>query len=696
MSNRVVRCLALALCLSLGLHAAEAGNELAEAKKLLRSKSADDRREGVRRLVAIDSRAAVPPMEDAIRRSLKSMDKMAKEVDKADEELGKALGFAHYVSQRDPSLLKYAMEDVRKARKVWDALALEMSKHLLVCKDVGAALAQFRAHSAVKLVEQGARQESQPYMRQLYVRALGLAERPRSIPILVELSTHKDARIRGMAVRAMRPFVLDPSILDALQVAGSDKHWAVRLGTYATMARAPFEKAVPFLVQAVAREEGQIALALDRLLEALTGTSFEQTPKAWAAWWTKHEKAVRDGSYQRPSKASRGGGNKTAATFFRVPIRSKNLLLAIDYSGSMTEECRIADERMNEAREDLGLPETRLGYARTEAIRAIRALPDGALFNVVLYGTDATSLSKRPLKASKSTRRRAEKWILKQKTRGLTNIWDALRLSFGDHLKDGSGRGRFETLPDTIVFLTDGTPTQGRFQTADTLTQLTGMWNRAAGTVIHCVGIGKEHDKDLLRGLAKEANGFYVDLSKGASGMESNPITVPEGERRPHFGRALADARKMLRDGARDDRRDAARKLATMGAHAAPLAGELAKLLDDAFEEVTVAAADALVAIGREAEPFVRRQLDADDDVTQEAALATLARMGMEAEAAVPAVLKLALDANCPVRVQALATLAAIGPKAESAADALEALKTDKDPEVAAAAKRALEEIREG
>ena len=127
MSNRVVRCLALALCLSLGLHAAEAGNELAEAKKLLRSKSADDRREGVRRLVAIDSRAAVPPMEDAIRRSLKSMDKMAKEVDKADEELGKALGFAHYVSQRDPSLLKYAMDDVRKARKVWDALALEMS-----------------------------------------------------------------------------------------------------------------------------------------------------------------------------------------------------------------------------------------------------------------------------------------------------------------------------------------------------------------------------------------------------------------------------------------------------------------------------------------------------------------------------------------------------------------------------------------
>ena len=688
--------LLLLLLLPLAARSARA-SDLAEAKKLLRSRSADDRRDAVKMLVAIDSRWAVPPMEDAIRRSLKSMDKMAKEVDKADEALGKALSLAFYVKQREPQLLPYVMEDVRKARAAWDALALEMHKHLLVCQEVGRGLARFRSHSAIKLVEKGARGEAQPYMRQLYVRALGLAERPRSIPILVELLQDKDARVRGMAVRALMPFVLDADVRAALTAAGQDEHWAVRLGAYVVMARAPFEDAVPFLVQAVAREEGQMALSLDHLLSALTGQSFAQTPKAWATWWTQHEAAVRDGSYTRPADAPAAAAEAgTTATFFRVPIHSRNLVLAIDYSGSMTEECTIDDARTNETREALGLPATRLGYAQTEAIRAIRALPDGALFNVVLYGTDATALSKRPLKASKGSRRRAERWILKEKTRGLTNIWDALRLSFGDHLGDRSGRARFETLPDTIVFLTDGSPTQGRFQTPKTLAYLTRTWNRPLGSVVHCVGIGADHDKALLQSIAKESNGFYVDFSKGAAGLESHALTVPERERRPHFGRTLADAKRALRDGARGQRRDAAARLATMGAYAAPLAAELAKLLDDAFEDVSVAAANALVAIGKEAEPYVRRQLDADDDVTQAAALATLARMGMEAEAAVPTVLKLALDGDCPVRVEALKTLAAIGPKAQSAADALEALVKDPDPAVAEAAKRTLEEIREG
>ncbi len=687
-----------AVCLLLPLlWGVAAGSELTEAKKLLRSRSADDRRDGVKILVALDSKDSVPPLEDAIRRSLKSMDKMAKEVDKADEALGKALGFAMYVQKRDPSLLSYAMKDVREAQAAWDELAKEMHKHLLVCQEVGDGLAAFRSHSAVKLVEKGARQEPQPYMRQLYVRALGRAKRARSIPILAELATDKDPRIRGMAVRAMRPFILEKAVIDALAAAGQDEHWSVRLGAYESMARAPFEHAVPFLVEAVEREEGQLAMALDGLLHALTGTSFEQTPKAWAAWWSKHEEAIRAGTYERPSaKSSRAEAEPTASTFFRIPIRSRNLLLAIDYSGSMTAECTSADARTNETREELGLPETRLGLAQTEAIRAIRALPDGALFNVVLYGTDATGLSKRPLKASKSTRRRAEKWILKQKTRGLTNIWDALRLSFADHLKDGSGRMRFKTLPDTIVFLTDGSPTQGRFQTAETLAYLTGTWNRAVGAVIHCVGIGEEHDAKLLRSLAKESSGFYVDLSKGAAGLESNAITVPPSERLPHFGKTLASAKKQLRDGTRDQRRDAALTLARMGWHAEPLAGELAKLLDDPFEQVAHAAGDALVAIGAKAEPYVRRQLDADDDLTQATALQTLARMGMAAEAAVPAVLALALKRSCPVRVEALKTLAAIGPKAESAADALQALTTDDDAEVAAAAKRALEQITDG
>ena len=142
----------------------------------------------------------------------------------------------------------------------------------------------------------------------------------------------------------------------------------------------------------------------------------------------------------------------------------------------------------------------------------------------------------------------------------MTNIWDALRQSFGDHLQKAGGRQRFELLPDTVVFLTDGMPTRGRFQDTASLLVLARMWNRAAGTVIHTVGIGADHERELLAALAKETYGYHVDLSSGASaGVQQERRGVPPEERRPNFTWLLKDATKQMAKGNREARATAAK-----------------------------------------------------------------------------------------------------------------------------------------
>ena len=74
-------------------------------------------------------------------------------------------------------------------------------------------------------------------------------------------------------------------------------------------------------------------------------------------------------------------------------------------------------------------------------------------------------------------------------------------------------------IPDTIVFLTDGNATRGRFRKAKSLRKLIDLWNQPLDIVIHCVGIGADHDRLLLKGLAQETGGYYVDLKRGVKDL---------------------------------------------------------------------------------------------------------------------------------------------------------------------------------
>jgi HEAT repeat protein len=685
------------LALVLLLSAIARADDLREARRLLVSPNLKDRIRGIDRLAGIDSRGAIQALEEAIRRSNTQLERITPVLDRLD------------IKARDAWVERYILELLgekgspkwRAARrrelryeKELEAVSADVRLHFRIVKRAGDSFRNYRSPEAVERIEEGARRESNPTIRMLYIRGLGHESRERSVPTLIEFLQHKDARVRCAALRSLVPFAKRGEAREAVRALGGDPHWAVRLGVYQVMSGAPFPEAVKYLASAAGREEGELALTIDSYLEALTGQSFAQKTRHWSWWYEQNKKALQDGTWvKEPPKVADPGERKTVATFFRIPIDSRRVVFAIDFSGSMSADLELKDGAINRLLEKHGLPQTRLGYAKSELIRAIRMLPDGALFNIVGYENSARSLSGRMLKASKTTRGRAVRWVREAEAQYLTNLWDALRTAFKDYLNPSGGAARFKDLPDTIIFLTDGNATRGRFRVTDDLVDLVRIWNFPLDVVIHCVGIGKNQDRDLLSTMAAETGGYYLDLDKGLKSFKPRRRRMPgELETFKPPGEETRKALAMLKSETASQRIKGARVLAMKGKLVQGVPEALARLLADEDEEVAAAASDALAKIGKTAVPALVQALESEEDTVVEIAAGVLGGMGEEAAPAVAALVEVLKGDHVYGRVAAARALGEIGPAArEGAAAALERIVKERSSgEFYEAARKAL------
>ena len=671
------------------LPSAARSDELGDARRLLRSRDPADRAQAIEILVRMDSRRAVRMMEDVLHRTRKDMDDLAKEVDELDVKYMEMANLYYQALQIDPTYAQRAkvLRDDALAR--WARAADKMKAHLDVLLSVGSRLGWFASAGAIDQLQKGARGERDPLARQFYVRSLGRVSKGASIDALIDLLEEKDARVRALAARGLRPLVMRPTAVAAIERLGDDKSWSVRLAAYETMARAPFERAVPFLLSAIQREEGEIAAAADRLLSSLVGVSFHADSRSWQDWWATHRESIENGTYeaadQRPPPTS-----DTVASFFSIPIVSKNVLFVVDFSSSMNEALDLSEGPLRSRIDDSGHSQTRLGYALSETQRAVRALPEDAMFNIIVYGDEPKRFGRSPRRATTGTKRSANRWLEKQETQWLTNIWGGLRDAFGDHLGRSGGAKRFTDLPDTIVFLTDGVPTRGRFQGTQQIVRLVNLWNEAAGTVVHTVGIGKDHDKDLLVSIASASGGMYADLSTSSLVIREYPRTVPPDERAPHIARELREIRACLEDGDWEDRLEALHRVRRIGGWAAPIAPLVGEALADYDSEVAEAAAKSLVKMGQPGLRAAIAQFGSDDIDAVVHALAVVVGMGTEAESAAGAVAELLAREDSEIQIAALRALASVGPGAKEAAELVRPLAEYSNREIAEAANRAM------
>lgn len=120
-------------------------------------------------------------------------------------------------------------------------------------------------------------------------------------------------------------------------------------------------------------------------------------------------------------------------------IRGRHVVFVIDCSGSMGATVFTHS----------GRAVNRLDYVRYELSRALRALPHGASFNLVVFAGGVLRWQPAGVVATPQNIGAAMAFMNHQRPDGGTNIWDAMKTALS------------EPGVDEIHFLTDGTPTAG-------------------------------------------------------------------------------------------------------------------------------------------------------------------------------------------------------------------------------------------
>ena len=114
--------------------------------------------------------------------------------------------------------------------------------------------------------------------------------------------------------------------------------------------------------------------------------------------------------------------------------------------------------------------------------------------------------------ASPGNVKAASSSINAQPADGETNIHGALKAALG--LEDASSlNASLDPIPDTVYFLTDGSPTRGEITAADELLAWFAGLNRFAKVELHVIAMGNLGvDLPFLRRLAKAGGGRFIHV----------------------------------------------------------------------------------------------------------------------------------------------------------------------------------------
>jgi Mg-chelatase subunit ChlD len=177
-------------------------------------------------------------------------------------------------------------------------------------------------------------------------------------------------------------------------------------------------------------------------------------------------------------------------------IRSKRAIFVVDVSGSM--EARFTTNR--------GESLTRLQFVQRELQSVLKEqLPAGAKFNLVVFSTRVRMWKPGLVAATPQSVQEAVRYVGALQQGGGTNIHGALEKAFAD------------SAVDTVYFLTDGMPTDGKKKANGEILQDVAAWNAQRKVVVNTVAFlmgnfssdNKPRSRELMLQLAKATGGVY-------------------------------------------------------------------------------------------------------------------------------------------------------------------------------------------
>lgn len=297
-----------------------------------------------------------------------------------------------------------------------------------------------------------------------------------------------------------------------------DPRWIVRAAAIAALEKTPSKESIDLLVEALAREEGRLQDDCVRALRALTGADIRTDADLWQRYWTANrekwngppepeedEEKAPDPTAGLKEEPEEKKEEEKKTGFFGLETKSRRLVYVIDVSGSMLDKAGPKDKR------------SRADRAKEELTRAVLALEDGALFNILFYSASVRMWKEAMTEASSESRREAVDFVADMTVIGGTATYDALEAAFslGDVVvkkkrgaePDPSGDSKV----DTIILLSDGKPTLGKIVDPDKIREAVRRWNESRRIAIHTVAFGGEADQGFMKGLADESGGTYLD-----------------------------------------------------------------------------------------------------------------------------------------------------------------------------------------
>ena len=293
--------------------------------------------------------------------------------------------------------------------------------------------------------------------------------------------------------------------------------WTSRAGQKELAARA-----VEALIARLGREEGLERHLVGITLEDLTGEAgLGEDPALWDGWWqarkdswTPSDKAPAPAEPKRGKRAPKdqagegkdrpktGDQGGTRVRFHGVPVRSRRLVFIQDLSGGMN----------NPLDKDEPDSPTKMAFAKDETVRVLGELGDDVHANALFFASEWYRAGERLMPLGKGGRARLIDFVKKQETpdgsaaqnrwKGRSNLYDTLVTALVD------------PEIDTVFFVSEGGPTEGRFVNEERFMRHVERLNRYQRVQVHGFLVSTSSDgARFLRKLAALTGGEFHDLA---------------------------------------------------------------------------------------------------------------------------------------------------------------------------------------
>jgi hypothetical protein len=236
------------------------------------------------------------------------------------------------------------------------------------------------------------------------------------------------------------------------------------------------------------------------LLRAMTGAILlGDEPKEWRDFWaTEHDKVVV------PTVLKRARAERTQAQFFGVSVTGGSVAFLVDTSGSMKEPPAggaVTGVRASSAK-------SRLAAAKEQILVAATAMDPESQFWLFTFADQGRAWTPTALKPGAQNLRALTELLARIGPKGGTNVCDGLVQAL--QLDGVQYAGTVAQKIDELFVLSDGEPTAGALRETEDLLAMVREANKYARVRIHCVFTGTGSGADLLRQLAEQNGGVFV------------------------------------------------------------------------------------------------------------------------------------------------------------------------------------------